>query len=413
MTNITRTLCNVDETSTNSEKDKDLPELEFILQAVTPESHAEAIRRALDLANPDRVLVSVAFVREAGVRELEAAISPLAKQAKFFVGIRNEITSIQGIKRLLRMKVALYAVDTASRNRIFHPKVYLASNDVHARVVIGSANLTAGGLLDNIEASALINLNLADESHRKFTTEIIRAFEDMLKSHPRHVFHIRSAKQADELFEAGRLVDEEVIRAPPASSIAKKGLRDDLPRMSLHGVRRSRLARTVPKPGSAPKLPPLKKATGRKPTPGIGYFLVWESKPLTERDLNIPRAARTNPTGSMGLKKGALDNIDHRHYFRDEIFSDLRWTRDAPLSKWERAQAKFDLVIKNLDYGLFDLQLSHNTDTKSKSYEQKNFMTQLHWGPAKEHIAKRDLLGRILCLYRENTKPPEFMIEID
>lgn len=40
-------------------------------------------------------------------------------------------------------------------------------------------------------------------------------------------------------------------------------------------------------------------------------------------------------------------------------------------------------------------------------------MTQLHWGEAKPLIAKKDLLGRNLCLYRKDSTPPEFMIEID
>lgn len=79
----------------------------------------------------------------------------------------------------------------------------------------------------------------------------------------------------------------------------------------------------------------------------------------------------------------------------------------------KRAHAKFELVIKNLNYGVRDLKLSHNTDEKGRSYKQKNFMTQLHWGDAKKDVAKPDLLGRILYLYRKDTAPPEFMIEID
>jgi len=40
-------------------------------------------------------------------------------------------------------------------------------------------------------------------------------------------------------------------------------------------------------------------------------------------------------------------------------------------------------------------------------------MTQLHWGVAQPLIAKQDLLGRNLYLYRKDSTPPEFMIEID
>ena len=72
----------------------------------------------------------------------------------------------------------------------------------------------------------------------------------------------------------------------------------------------------------------------------------------------------------------------------------------------ERAHANFELVVKNLNYGVFNLLLSHNTNMKSASYLQRNFMTQLHWGDAKKFIAKNDLLGRTLYLYRKDTSPP-------
>ena len=103
-----------------------MAKLDLILQAVTTSNHAESVRKLLELPNPKQVLVSVAFVREAGIDDLKAAIQALAGKAKFFVGIRNDITSIQAVKRLLAMKVEVYAVDTGSRNTLFHPNVRFA-----------------------------------------------------------------------------------------------------------------------------------------------------------------------------------------------------------------------------------------------------------------------------------------------
>ncbi len=40
-------------------------------------------------------------------------------------------------------------------------------------------------------------------------------------------------------------------------------------------------------------------------------------------------------------------------------------------------------------------------------------MTQIHWARAINIIAERDLLDRIMCLYRKDTDPPQFLIEID
>jgi HKD family nuclease len=394
-----------------------MAELDFILQAVTTANHAKAVKALLALPNPSEVLVSVAFVREPGLNAVEAAIKPLAPKARFFIGIRNDITSIQAVKRLLAMKVQLYAVDTGSRNILFHPKLYLAASASKAAVIIGSANLTFGGLHNNIEVSTRVNLDLTNAADKKFRDEVIGAFAEMLKTHPKHVFLIKDNKHADELFESGRLADETLIPAPSATSSVKKGERDDLPRMKLNFSARPPVKVAVVKAVPATKPTKPAKATPAVPLPPVSAvrYLVWESKALSERDLNIPTGPNTAATGSMGLKKGALDdeNIDHRHYFRDVVFAHLTWTPDPPPKKWERAHANFELVVKNLNYGVFNLKLSHNTDKKSTSYEQKNFMTQLHWGDAKQYIAKRDLLGRILYLYRKDTTPPEFTIEID
>lgn len=389
-----------------------MTELDFILQAVTASNHADLIKRLLRFAKPEQVLVSVAYVRTSGLDEIEKELKAVFNKTRFLVGIRNDITSVQAIKRLLAMNVELYAVDTGSRKTIFHPKLYLARNDEAAHIIIGSANMTFGGLHNNIEASTAMKLDLAVESDRKFVDTALDTFADLIKNHPQHVFKITSPKQADELFESGRLADEAIIPAPSTTSGVKRGKRDDLPPMKLMRISfpKSKLPRTKVSKAAVKKNP-----VTPTPTSIIGYRLVWESKGLNERDLNIPSGKNTAPTGSMGLKKGGLVDIDQRHYFRDEVFHDLVWALDKSPSnkKWERAQTTFELVIKNINYGFFDLKLSHNTDKKSRSYQQKNFMTQLHWGEAKEHIAKPDLLERILYIYRKDVDPPEFMIEID
>jgi len=400
-----------------------MAELDFILQAVTKVNHCNVIQNLLKLPKPTQILISVAFVRESGLYIIEDSIKPLANKAKFFVGIRNDITSIQAIKHLLAMNVELYAVDTGSRNTIFHPKLYFATNDKLASIIIGSANLTFHGLFNNIEASTLMRLDLSNQADKKFADEATSAFVEMLKEHPQHVFLIKDDKHAEELFESGRLADENLIPAPSTTSGVKKGERDALPPMKLNKAPRPTIKISAAKPKVTEKSSKIKSAMkaeestpfseNKKPAAFAIKYLVWESKELTERDLSIPKSAGTHQTGSMGWKKGAFEDIDHRHYFRDEVFSGLNWTKDPKKSNIERTKAKFELIVKNLNYGVFDLKLSHKTDIQSTTYQQKNFMTQIHWGEAKGHIAKNDLLGRILYLYRKDTDPPEFMIEID
>ena len=172
------------------------------------------MKKLLSIPKVKRVLVSVAFVREDGVNVVETKLKRIAKVASFFVGIRNGITSIQAIRRLLALGVKLYAVDTGSRSTIFHPKVFLAKGKGLASAIIGSANMTFGGLNRNIEAGAILHLDLANKADVTFLNSTIKLFEDLPRRFPEHVFEIKNIAAAEALFNDGRLTDEDVIIAP-------------------------------------------------------------------------------------------------------------------------------------------------------------------------------------------------------
>src|ERR1700730_2951326 len=139
---------------------------EFILQGFTPRTHAEAVRGLFDIPDIERVVLSVAFITESGVDLIKNSLSRHADNTKVFAGIRNDLTSLQGLSGLHGLGLELYAVDTGSRNVIFHPKLYLVRGRRRAGLVIGSANLTLGGLNNNIEAGMLLDLDLADAHDR-------------------------------------------------------------------------------------------------------------------------------------------------------------------------------------------------------------------------------------------------------
>jgi hypothetical protein len=112
----------------------------------------------------------------------------------------------------------------------------------------------------------------------------------------------------------------------------------------------------------------------------------------------------------MFFTKGPMGNIDQRHYFRDEVFKHLDWRRDPSTPHYERATAQFQIVIAGVDYGTFELALSHNTRTDSAAYIQKNSMTQVHWHNARPLVAHENLLDRTMYLYKTAR---QFILEID
>ena len=79
----------------------------------------------------------------------------------------------------------------------------------------------------------------------------------------------------------------------------------------------------------------------------------------------------------------------------------------------ERAEARFQLVIRDVNYGVFTLRLSHNSRTDTRAYEQSNSMTQVHWGEARQIVAREDLLDRTMYLYRDGVDNGLYVLEID
>lgn len=388
----------------------------ILFQGVTPETHLAAVRHVLALPSPKEVIFSTAFMNRGGLAQIRETLLPVAGVTTIIAGIRNGITSAQGLASSIGYGCRTMAVDTGSRKVIFHPKIYFARNATAARLVLGSANLTVGGLSSNIEASITMALDLAHKDDADLVDDVRQKIAGMIADYPDHVFRVPDAAAVDRLLQAGRVVDETITPAPtPGGSSENRDL-DTIPKMRL----KTPPSKRPPVPAAPPPAPPVPAVVPAvAPVPAAPVrdqlALVWESKPLTRRYLTIPTAEGTNPTGSMLFTKGALDDIDQRHYFRDDVFAGLDWHHDATPGKehMERAEAQFRLVIRDVDYGVFALRLSHNSLTDTPAYEQRNSMTQLHWGQARPLIAREDLLDRIMSLYRDETAPDMFVLEID
>jgi HKD family nuclease len=411
----------------------------FILQGFTPRNHIEAVRRLFEADGLDRVIMSVAFANQGGVELLAPQIEPVGSKVTAFVGIRNPITSRQALARLLELGVSLIAVDTGSPNVLFHPKLYFARGAEEARLVIGSANLTPGGLNNNIEAGMATDLDLSDEDDSALADEIEKEFDDSLTKFPANVFAVETEAAIQALQDANRVIDETAIRerseaqkeaeaetGAETSGETSEGTNGSIAPIKLlvtpirSPVRQTGggTVRTPPAPGrgtAAPATPPAPAAPVTPAAPAAPALeLVWRSGALSERDLNIPRGSNTALTGSMLFKQGRYAHIDQRHYFRDDVFRTLTWRPDARPDRrhLERASARFTIIIDGVDQGEYRLRLTHNSDTTSRAYEQSNSMTQVHWEGVTHIIRDRALLGKTMELYRDNNDPEHFVIEI-
>jgi HKD family nuclease len=387
----------------------------FILQGLTPQNHISAFADLMKVDDIQRILVGVAFVNSGGVGLLADHVRPHAAKTTVYAGIRNGITSAQAMKALLDLGVDLRAVDTGSPHLVFHPKLYYVRGKRTARLLVGSANLTTGGLNNNIEASVGLELDLSSPEDSKLAKSFEQQLDDLAVRHPSNVSSVPKKTSLEQLLADQRLADER--NAPPRIVSRLSGGAGTLNPIPLIKLLTTKILSRVAKQKSVTKPPPALKVPAPKEAPVSPlsplYELMWTTTGLTERDLNAPKGKTTNATGSINLDKGAMEKgVPFQTYFHDEVFNHLSWD-PADEKGIKRTQAHFRLVVEGVDCGDFPLMVQYDTRKGTKTQLQGNAMTALRWGPAKPYVARPELVGRTLQLFRAADDPTRFLIDID
>lgn len=109
-----------------------------------------SLRELLDRS--DEALLAVAYVRKAGVGLIEREVRALHRRGgslrvltTFDFGLTQPVALEALFEEGAEVKIAHFA------DRAYHPKVYLGRGADGARALVGSANLTAAGLVRNVE----------------------------------------------------------------------------------------------------------------------------------------------------------------------------------------------------------------------------------------------------------------------
>jgi HKD family nuclease len=132
-----------------------------------PDRNARAIgdslNEALAWSDVTRAWFAVAWAKRSGLTLIESAIRRLRARrhsVRALIGIDQH----GGTEEALQLALAMFSEariyhDTAAF-RTFHPKLYVVEGHSRARVIVGSGNLTEGGLETNYELALETNLDL-------------------------------------------------------------------------------------------------------------------------------------------------------------------------------------------------------------------------------------------------------------
>ena len=160
---------------------------------------------------------AVAFVKRTGVIHISDNLRAFAQRGhiRMTVGVSMRGTSVEGLESLLecldgRGEVWVFHNENGPT---FHPKMYFFSNDRYAEVIIGSGNLTRGGLFDNYEASIALALNLASPDDRALLTHVEAVLDGYADRVPGTAVAL-SYETLQRLRTAGYVVPEQQMRHP-------------------------------------------------------------------------------------------------------------------------------------------------------------------------------------------------------
>lgn len=142
-------------------------------------NHKHAISDCLEGAS--KVLFACAFIKTETIKEIGNILTDVLNQGghvEGYCGTDFFITQPEALRYLLTIQhkhsqCQFYAFD--QNIATFHPKIYVGFNGKVVSCLVGSCNLTHGGVQDNIEASLAVTV----ERSTSFAKQIIDYFEDI------------------------------------------------------------------------------------------------------------------------------------------------------------------------------------------------------------------------------------------
>jgi HKD family nuclease len=204
---------------------------------------------------------AVAFVKRSGTKHVSSALAEFSKRASVNItaGIDSNGTSAEGLQDLISAvsRTGKLWIFHNANSSTFHPKIYLFKNATNAEIVIGSGNLTEGGLYTNYEANIRFKLDLKVLIHRSILTDVETALNSWSAPVAGICLRLDDAL-LKKLMNSGRVLAEaltrEIEERGPDKTVSASSKQDSLFKVSK--------VRPAPKPlmhSSGVKLP--KKAS--------------------------------------------------------------------------------------------------------------------------------------------------------
>lgn len=183
---------------------------EFLLGPET--AIADALRAASIRHEGGQLKVASAWANDAGARILIDSLGERIRDVHLVVGMNSKLTTVEGCARLLRISESFFLYYRHPR-QVFHPKFYWFSggrSDEEHTLLVGSSNLTVGGLGRNIEASLVLSgVPEGEKSLQPALVAIEQAWSDITA--PPFAHPVGDPSELERFYREGRIVPEQQL----------------------------------------------------------------------------------------------------------------------------------------------------------------------------------------------------------
>ena len=345
---------------------------------------------ALGDTGVDDVLIVVAWIRESGMSLLVPGLEALRQRggtARLLFGVDLKGTSRQGVELARRHFTRTYAVHDPS-GRTFHPKLYLAKGANVGYALVGSSNLTAGGLWHNYESGLSATFHPSREPGIADSIEgyAQRLLDDraICKRVTREVFDrlIREDWLADEASDRRHRREDRAPRSggrgtPPGSVLFT----------ASNAEKRGRPAPTTPSVS--------RRRVSKRTRRGLATARDSWSKPLGAADAQ--QLQHGHPTGYVELTHVPRDQ-DPATFFRTVFFAGERWLQGSgPGPPTQTATIEADVEMDGHRLGGHRLVVAYRPHRRARG----RATTVLRWGEALlAELRRRNASGGYILIER-------------
>jgi HKD family nuclease len=172
------------------------------------------LAEALTSSNWTSFRAAIAFVKRSGTKHIAEALSAFSKRGSVNVsiGIDSGGTSAEGLQDLIEAVSPagkLWVFHNANTST-FHPKIYLFKSADAAELVVGSGNLTEGGLFTNYEAAVRLVLDLAAPADRELLANVEEVLDKWSSAIP-GICYALDGELLKKLVALGKVPTEEKV----------------------------------------------------------------------------------------------------------------------------------------------------------------------------------------------------------